>query len=116
MGADAAGKLAGIDFASSYLLNVIYDDESLTLEMDWRLQPEHPRHEESGEDGCYRQGFIRFADIVDLRLAKARGNDGGEVTDYSVIESASFEGDRVVVSSGWGQIEVRAGAIRVAVD
>lgn len=116
MGTDAAAKLAGIDFANSYLLNVIYDDESLTLEMDWRLEPGHPRYAEPDADGCYRQGFIRFADIDDLRLAKARGKDGGEVTDYSVIDSVSFDGERVVIASGWGEIEVTARAIRVAVD
>ncbi len=116
MSADAAAKLSGIDFESSYLLNVIYDDESLTLEMDWRLEPGHPRYEESGEEGCYRQGFIRFADIADLRLAKARGGDGGEATDYSVIDSVSFQGDQVSIACGWGKIDVSASSVRVAVD
>jgi len=112
----AAGKLAGIDFEHSYLMNVIYDDESLTLEMDWRLEPGHPRYAEAGEGGCYRQGFIRFADIVDLRLARARGKDGGKVEDYSEIYSVRLDSDRFAIACGWGEIEVTARAIRVAVD
>lgn len=116
MSEGAAGKLAGIDFENSYLMNVIYDDESLTLEMDWRLKPGHARYSESGEDGCYRQGFIRFADILDLRLARARGKDGGKVEDYSEIYSVRFDGNRVAIACGWGEIEVTARAIRVAVD
>ena len=110
-------RLAGIDFARSYLLNVIYDDRSLTLEMDWRLDHGHPKYSESGEDGdCFRQGFIRFGDIVDLRLDKARAPDGGPVTDYSKINSVRFDGDHFAISCGWGEIEVTARAVRVAVD
>ena len=111
-------KLAGIDFDNSYLLNVIYDDESLTLEMDYALSPDHPRYSapEAGAEGCFRQGFLRFGDIVDLRLAKGKGRDGGETDDYSTINSARFEGDHVAISSGWGEIEVTARSVRVAVD
>lgn len=108
-------KLKGIDFPNSYLMNVIYDDESLTLEMDYALEPGHPKYEppKDGETGCYRQGFIRFADITDLRLAKAKPESG---TDLSTITAAEYKGDHVAISSGWGEVEVTARSIRVAVD
>lgn len=107
-------KLKGIDFANSYLLNVIYDDESLTLEMDYALEQAHPKYTapEAGTDGCFRNGFIRFADIVDLRLDKARNATG----DLSVINSAEYRGDHVAISGGWGEVEVTARSIRVEVD
>lgn len=110
-------KLAGIDLPTSYILGVIYDDESLTLEMDFRLLESHPGFQPSGDgsDGCYRKGFIRFADLGDLRLRKAEPGDGREV-DYSDIYSATIEGDYANISSGWGEIELTARSIRVALD
>ena len=34
-------RFKGIDFDKSYVLGVIYDDESLTLELDFNLTPAH---------------------------------------------------------------------------
>jgi len=108
-------KLKGIDFPNSYLMNVIYDDESLTLEFDYALEPGHPSYSapNDGKPGCFRPGFIRFADITDLRLAKAKPGAAG---DLSRITSAECKGDHVALSSGWGDVEVSARSIRVAVD
>ncbi|ALE16293.1 hypothetical protein AMC99_00994 [Altererythrobacter epoxidivorans] len=109
-------KLAAVDIDNSYILGVIYDDESLTLEMDFRLMQDHPRFEEPDSDeGCYRKGFIRFSDFEDLRLRKAKPEDGKEV-DYSDIYSATIEGDYAFISSGWGEIELTAQSIQIAVD
>ena len=109
-------KLEAIDLEKSYIMGVIYDDESLTLEMDFHLLDSHPRYEEPDSDeGCYRKGFIRFADFEDLRLRKAKAEDGREV-DYSDIYSATIEGDYAFISSGWGEIELTAKSIQIAVD
>lgn len=109
-------KLAGIDLATSYILGVIYDDESLTLEMDFHLDDTHPRFEAAeGGEGCYRKGFVRFADLDDLRLRKAKPEAGREV-DYSDIYSATIEGDYANISSGWGEIELTAQSIQIALD
>ena len=117
MGEGGDPRLAGIDLATSYILGVIYDDESLTLEMDFHLLDAHPRYQApaDGEDGCYRKGFIRFADLDDLRLRKARPEDGREV-DYSDIYSATIDGDYAYISSGWGEIELTAQSIQIALD
>jgi hypothetical protein len=109
-------KLAGIDLVASYILGVIYDDESLTLEMDFRLDETHARYAApDGDEGCYRKGFIRFADLDDLRLRKARVAEGEEV-NYSDIYSATLDGDYAMISSGWGEIELTARSIQIAVD
>lgn len=110
-------KLAGIDLPGSYVLGVIYDDESLTLEMDFHLLESHPRFQPPAAeaDGCYCKGFIRFADLEDLRLRKASPDEGREV-NYSDIYSATIEGDYANISSGWGEIELTARSIRVALD
>ena len=110
-------KLTGIDLDTSYILGVIYDDQSLTLEMDFHLLESHPRHEAptAEGDGCYRKGFVRFADLDDLRLRKAKPEDGREV-DYSDIYSATIEGDYANISSGWGEIELTAQSIQIALD
>lgn len=109
-------KLAGIDLVTSYILGVIYDDESLTLEMDFHLLEEHPRYSPpENDDGCYRKGFIRFADLDDLRLRKARPEDGREL-NYSDIYSATLDGDYAMISSGWGEIELTAHSIQIVVD
>src|SRR4029079_6515526 len=58
-------RFDGIDCERSFLTGVIDDDESMSLEMDFCLTEGHPRYAapEPGEDGCYRGGYIRFADI-----------------------------------------------------
>jgi hypothetical protein len=110
-------RFKGIDFEQSYLLGVIYDDESLTLEMDFRLTEIHPEYTapQEGETGCYRGGFIRFADIDDLQIDKARAKEGEEL-DYSVIYSVSGDGKNFEFSCGWGEIKVAARSVRVAFD
>lgn len=110
-------RFQSIDFKSSYLLGVIYDDESLTLEMDFNLTHGHPRYAvpQEGEEGCYRGGYIRFADIEDLQIDKARPAEGEEA-DYSVIYTVAGDGNKFEFSCGWGEIKVAAGSIRVAVD
>lgn len=109
-------KLEGIDIDTSYILGVIYDDESLTLEMDFHLLDSHPRYEKSDKpEGCYRNGFIRFSDFEDLRLKKTNVDDGKE-HDLSVINSATIDGDYAFIDSGWGEIELTAQSIQIAID
>jgi hypothetical protein len=110
-------RFKGIDFERSFLLGVIYDDESLTLEMDFRLAELHPEYvaPQDGDDGCFRGGFIRFADIDDLQIDKAR-TDQSENADYSVIYSVSGDGKNFEFSCGWGEIKVSARSVRVAFD
>jgi hypothetical protein len=117
MGNVSDPRFKGIDFERSYLLGVIYDDESLTLEMDFRLTETHPEYTTpaEGEEGCFRGGFIRFADIEDLQIDKAKADDG-EAADYSVIYSVSGDGKEFEFSCGWGEIKVAAGSVRVAFD
>ena len=109
-------KLENVDLDTSYILGVIYDDVSLTLEMDFHVLEGHPRYEETDqEEGCYRKGFIRFSDMEDLRLKKTKAEDGQSV-DLSVIESATIEGDYCYMLSGWGEIELTANSIQIAID
>ena len=116
MSAGGHPKLEGIDLPASYILGVIYDDESLTLEMDFRLLGNHPRYAPpEGGGPCYRNGFIRFADIHDLRLRKAEV-EGGEPANLSEIYSATLDADYACIVSGWGEIELTARSIRIAVD
>jgi len=113
MGELSDPRFGGIDFGRSYLLGVIYDDESLTLEMEFNLTEQHPRYEPPKEDeeGCYRGGYVRFADIEDLQIDKAP-----EGEDYSTVYSVKGDGERLEFSTGWGQITVSARSVRVAVD
>lgn len=116
MAGDQHPRLSGIDLDKSYILGVIYDDDSLTLEMDFHLLPGHPHYEPTDSDeGCYRKGFVRFADFDDLRLRKARAAEGEDV-DLSVINSATIEGEYAFIDSGWGEIELTARVIQIALD
>jgi hypothetical protein len=109
-------KLEAVDLNSSYLTGVIYDDVSLTLEIEFHLLEGHPQFTPSDSgDGCYRKGFIRFTDIEDLRLNKAQV-EAGKPGDLSVIESGTIETDYCYMMSGWGEIELTAQSIRVAFD
>jgi len=117
MGVISDPRFRGIDFEHSYLLGVIYDDESLTLEMDFRLTELHPEYltPKDTDEGCYRGGFIRFADIDDLQIDKARTGQDDQV-DYSIIYSVSGDGPNFEFSCGWGEIKVAARSVRVAFD
>lgn len=118
MGEIGDPRFEGLDFERSFLLGVIYDDESLTLEMDFSLAESHPRYVApgEGESGCYRGGYVRFADIQDLQIDKAPASDGDQPADYSVIYSASGDGERFAISTGWGNVKVSARSVRVALD
>ncbi|NNC59625.1 MAG: hypothetical protein HKO05_06495 [Erythrobacter sp.] len=115
--ADIHPKLTHVDLDRSFILGVIYDDKSLTLEMEFRLESGHPdfAEPEEGEDGCFKQGFVRFSDLEDLRLRKTKVEEGKE-QDFSEIFSATIAEDYAHVDSGWGEIELTAGSIRVAFD
>jgi hypothetical protein len=110
-------RFEGIDFERSYLTGVIYDDESLSLEMDFYLTEGHPRYAapEQGEEGCFRGGYIRFGEIDDLQIDKAKPVEGQE-EDYSIIYSAAGDGQSFEFSTGWGEIKVAAGSVRIALD
>ena len=110
-------RFAGIDFERSFLTGVIYDDESLTLELDFNLTEAHPRHvpPTGDEEGCYRGGYVRFADIDDLQIDKAKPSEG-ETEDYSIIYAVAGDGERFEFSTGWGEIKVTAKSVRVALD
>ena len=110
-------RFDGIDFVRSYLTGVIYDDESLSLELDFYLTQGHPRYvaPEQGEEGCFRGGYIRFGDIDDLQIDKAKPVEGQE-EDYSIIYSAAGDGQHFEFSTGWGEIKVAAGSVRIALD
>lgn len=110
-------KLAGIDLDRSYILGVIYDDESLTLEMDFRLEPGHPKYRAPAAeaDGCFNKGFVRFSDMDDLRLRKTKVGEDQKV-DLSIINSATIDADYAFIDSGWGEIELTAQSIQIAFD
>ena len=118
MGTLTDPRFKGIDFERSYLLGVIYDDESLTLEMDFNLSETHPEYTapQPGEEGSYRGGFIRFADIEDLQIDKAPPAKAGEQVDYSIVYAVSGDGRNFEFSSGWGEIKVVARTVRIAFD
>jgi len=110
-------RFEGIDFERSFLTGVIYDDESLSLEMDFRVTEGHPRYAapQPDEEGCYRGGYIRFGDIDDLQIDKAKPVEGA-TEDYSIVYSVIGDGKKFEFSTGWGEIKVAAGADRLALD
>ena len=109
-------KLDHVDLPTSYILGVIYDDSSLTLEMDFHLLEGHPRYRQTDDpEGCFNKGFIAFKDLDDLRLRKAKVEEGQD-RDLSIIEKAEIDGDYVYILGGWGEIELTAQTIQVAFD
>lgn len=110
-------RFRNIDFERSYLLGVIYDDESLTLEMEFNLTPQHASYQapKEGEEACFHGGYIRFAEIEDLEIDKAPA-PAGETADYSIVYSVASDGERFEFSTGWGEIKVSAKSVRIALD
>lgn len=107
--------LTHIDLKSSYILGVIYDDESLTLEMEFHVQEGHPRYAPQDDGECYLKGCIRFADIDDLRM-KNENHEGDEEINLSIIKSAMIEDDYCFIHSNMGEIELTARSIQIILD
>ncbi|WAT18221.1 hypothetical protein OZN62_01185 [Aurantiacibacter sp. MUD11] len=108
-------KLDNISLEDSFVLDVIYDDVSVTLEMEFSVLPGHPRHELAAASGGLRPGFIQFSEVDDLRIKNSESAKAGAGNKFPV-SSATIEGDYAFIDSSWGEIELTAQSIRVVVD
>lgn len=118
MTAAAHPNLSHIDLASSHILGMIYDDSSLTLEMDFYLLDDHPRFPPRSDGACYLTGCIRLGDIDDLRISSDKGaSDKSSAGSKSgVINKAMIEDDYCLIRSNMGEIELTAKAIQITLD
>ena len=116
MGKSIASRFENIDIAKSVLLGVIINDDELTLEMDFCLDPAHPDYETpgTGEENCYHPGMLKFAGISKLSLDRPEGGVDGK--KRFAISEFSIEGSRFDMSSEWGDIHLQARSIRVLTE
>ncbi|MBX7495921.1 hypothetical protein K3172_08650 [Qipengyuania sp. 6B39] len=116
MGKSIASRFENIDIAKSVLLGVIINDDELTLEMDFCLDPAHPAYETpgTGEENCYHPGMLKFAGISKLSLDRPEGGVDGK--KRFAISEFSIEGSRFDMSSEWGDIHLQARSIRVLTE
>ena len=72
MGKSIASRFENIDVTRSVLRAVIINDDELTLEMDFCLEPAHPDYETpgAGDDCCFHPGLLKFAGISKLGLER----------------------------------------------
>lgn len=108
-------NLDQIDLASSFILGVIYDDSSLTLELDFKVLDGHPRFAKQDDGQCFLKGCIRFAEIDDLRMKNAQ-YAADEDVNLSIIKSAMIEDDYCLIQSNMGEIELTAKSIQIILD
>ncbi|MBY6014051.1 hypothetical protein KUV75_03930 [Qipengyuania gaetbuli] len=116
MGKSIASRFDHVDIASSTLRAVIINDDELTLEMDFCLEPGHPDYEEpgAGEDGCFHPGMLRFAGISKLSLD--RRDIGDEGKRRFAIDTFNIEGTKFDMACEWGDIHLQARSIRVLTE
>ena len=116
MGKSIASRFADISVERSMLLGVVVDDDQLTLEMDFCLEPGHPAFERpgDGEDCCFHPGTIRFGGISTLNLARA-DVPAGPQRRYA-IQSFAIDGTKFAIACDWGTIHLQARSIRVSTD
>lgn len=115
MGKSVASRFDNIAVEQSMLLGVVVDDDQLTLEMDFCLEPDHPDYEApgEGEDCCFHPGMIRFGGITTLNLERAQGEAGQR---RFAIQSFSIEGTKFDMECDWGAIHLQARSIRVLTE
>lgn len=114
MGKSVASRFDNIAVERSMLLGVIVDDDELTLEMDFCLEPGHPDYEAPGEgECCFHPGSIRFGGIGALTLKQADGDPGRH---RHAISAFSIDGSRCQLTSDWGAIQLQARSIRVTTE
>jgi hypothetical protein len=116
MGKSVASRFDNIDIERSMLLGVVVDDDQLTLEMDFCLEPGHPDYEAPGEGeaGCFHPGMIRFSGITSLNLERAEQSGVG--TRRFAIQSFAIDGTRFDMACDWGAIHLQARSIRVLTE
>ncbi len=117
MGKSIASRFDNIDVAKSTLRAVIINDDELTLEMDFCLEPDHPDYEEPGadEDCCYHPGLLKFAGISKLQLDR-RDVGGDRMQRRFAIETFNIEGTKFDMECEWGDIHLAARSIRVLTE
>lgn len=115
MGKSVASRFDNIAVEQSMLLGVVVDDDQLTLEMDFCLEPGHPDYEAPGSDDdyCFHPGMIRFGGITTLNLERAQGEAGQR---RFAIHSFSIEGAKFDMECDWGAIHLQARSIRVLTE
>ena len=115
MGKSVASRFDNIAVEQSKLLGVVVDDDQLTLETDFCLEPDHPEYEAPGEGEacCFHPGKIRFGGIATLNLERAQGETGKRRFG---IQSFDIEGNKFDMTCDWGAIHLQARSIRVLTE
>lgn len=115
MGKSVASRFDHLDVERSMLLGVIVDDDELTLEMDFCLEPGHPDYEApgGGEECCFHPGMIRFSGITTLNLERAQAEAGQR---RFAIKEFTIEGTKFAMDCDWGAIQLQARSIRVLTE
>ena len=116
MGKSVASRFENVAIDRSTLRAVIINDDELTLEMDFCLEPAHPDYEEpgEGEDCCFHPGLVKFAGISKLSLDRA--DQGAAPSRHFAIHSFHIEGSKFDMSCEWGDIHLQARSIRVLTE
>ena len=117
MGKSIASRFDNIDIEKSTLRAVIINDDELTLEMDFCLEPAHPDYEEPGadEDCCWHPGLLKFAGISTLQLDR-REAASDKMQRRFAIETFNIEGTKFDMECEWGDIHLAARSIRVLTE
>ena len=115
MGKSVASRFDNIAVERSMLLGVIVDDDELTLELDFCLEPGHPDYETpgEGEECCFHPGMIRFGGITTLNLERAQAEAGQR---RFAIKEFTIEGTKFAMDCDWGAIHLQARSIRVLTE
>ena len=117
MGKSIASRFDSVDSARSTLRAGIINDDELTREMDFCLEPEHPEYEApgEGEECCFHPGMLKFAGISKLSLD--RRETGGEAKQRRfAIDKFNIEGTKFDMACEWGDIHLQARSIRVLTE
>ena len=117
MGKSIASRFDNIDIEKSTLRAVIINDDELTLETDFCLDPAHPDYEEpgEGEECCFHPGLLKFAGISKLQLDR-RTSAGDGMQRRFAIETFHIEGTKFDMACEWGDIHLQARSIRVLTE
>ena len=116
MGKSIASRFDNIDVTRSVLRAVIINDDELTLEMDFCIEPEHADYEApgAGEQCCFHPGLLKFAGISKLGLDRAEQTDPAR--RRFAIQSFHIEGTKFDMACEWGTIHLQARSIRVLTE
>lgn len=107
-------EFADVDLAQSFVLSWHVEGETLVIDIDLFLEPEHPFYEKPrpAEKVCIRPAYIEFPYCDELQSSEVEGREVAEITGQlghgSISDLVVLDDGRYAISGEFGTVSLVA--------